>query len=345
MCNIAGYVGTLPAAPILIDMMRREEGWDAGFYTGIATLSEGNIHYAKLTGALDHLLKNTSAASCPGTVGLLHSRTPSGGGDEWAHPFVGEQNGKITTAYVANGAVGIFKNQMEKAGLLAAQLEKDGFIFRSRTPGPVSGYPMLPDGGCVHMSDLMAQLVTAKIQEGLRADLAMNKAFCQLPSEIVGLLLSLQEPGSIAWSRVNMPMFLAFAPHGAYLASTPQAFPKDASEPLLLPANSGGLVYKDHFTAAPYAAPPARVAPVSARLLHTACTEIESALRQKGHTMPELVQLIARLFSGSDCYQKNAVVYQVLYALEQEGRLTAEKMDRPGILEGLTAPRFIAQLK
>jgi len=26
MCNIAGYVGTKPAAPILIEMMRKQEG-------------------------------------------------------------------------------------------------------------------------------------------------------------------------------------------------------------------------------------------------------------------------------------------------------------------------------
>ena len=31
MCNIAGYVGERRAAPILIDMLRREEGLDAGY--------------------------------------------------------------------------------------------------------------------------------------------------------------------------------------------------------------------------------------------------------------------------------------------------------------------------
>ena len=58
MCNIAGYVGTKPAAPILIEMMRREEGWDAGFYTGIATVSGGKLYTDKVVGDLDHLLDN-----------------------------------------------------------------------------------------------------------------------------------------------------------------------------------------------------------------------------------------------------------------------------------------------
>ena len=70
MCNIAGYVGERSAAPILIEMMRREEGFDAGFYTGIATIHEGKIHYRKITGDLDTLLKNTDAASLPGNIAV-----------------------------------------------------------------------------------------------------------------------------------------------------------------------------------------------------------------------------------------------------------------------------------
>ena len=35
MCNIAGYVGTKRAAPILLEMMKKEEGF-AGGYSGQA---------------------------------------------------------------------------------------------------------------------------------------------------------------------------------------------------------------------------------------------------------------------------------------------------------------------
>ena len=345
MCNIAGYIGTHPAAPILIEMMRREEGWAGGHYTGIATLSEGEMHYAKLTGALEHLLQNTDAASLPGNAGILHSRSPSGGDDEWAHPFVGEQNGKPITAYVANGTIGIFKSQMQKAGILAAQLENEGYVFHSRTPGAVSHYPMLPDGACVHMSDVMAQLITSKIQKGNAADKAMNDSFCQLPSEIVGLLLSLAEPESIAWSRINMPMFIAFAPHGAYLCSTPQALPKDAGAPLLLPTCSGGRVYRDHFTAAPYAEPPAHVAPLSARLVSDAYILFEKTLLEGTRSMQELCKLLAPLLSGADCDQTDALIYHLLYSFQQEGRLITESRALPGSREGITAPHFFARLR
>ena len=61
MCNIAGYAGTQPAAPILIKMMLAEEGFGGGYYSGIATIHEGKIHYAKLTGDMKNLLENTDA--------------------------------------------------------------------------------------------------------------------------------------------------------------------------------------------------------------------------------------------------------------------------------------------
>ena len=62
MCNIAGYVGTRDAAPILIEMMLREEGWAGGYQTGIATIHEGKIYYAKITGDTKRLLDYTDAA-------------------------------------------------------------------------------------------------------------------------------------------------------------------------------------------------------------------------------------------------------------------------------------------
>lgn len=42
MCIIAGYAGNRRAAPVLIDMMRKEEFMDGGLSTGIATIHEGN---------------------------------------------------------------------------------------------------------------------------------------------------------------------------------------------------------------------------------------------------------------------------------------------------------------
>ena len=69
MCNIAGYAGTRPAAPILLEMLRVQEGMCGGYYSGIATVHQGKIYYAKLTGDVPRLEALTNAASLPGNLG------------------------------------------------------------------------------------------------------------------------------------------------------------------------------------------------------------------------------------------------------------------------------------
>jgi len=345
MCNIAGYAGDRPAAPILIDMLRREEGWNAGYYTGIATIHDGKIHYAKLTGNLNDLISSTNAANLPGNIGVIHSRTASGGGDEWSHPFIGEANGEELLAYVANGSRGCFTPRAAEATALAGKLEASGFRFRSRENNPIGLYPALPDGGAAHMSDVMAQLIARNIIHGDEPSAAMDSAFCEMPSEIVGLLLSLAKPDCIAWSRINMPMFVGFSAHGAYLASTPQAFPADAGEPTLLPANSGGYICADRFTAAPYKNPPGRVAPITPQISSAAYHQIELCLKKAPHTMPQLKKQIEPFFDPADCLPSAALTYAILYDLQRSGRLQVTIENQPGMREGLTAPLFYASLK
>ena len=43
MCNISGYIGNQQAAPILIEMLRKQEGFCGGYYTGIVTYHEGKL--------------------------------------------------------------------------------------------------------------------------------------------------------------------------------------------------------------------------------------------------------------------------------------------------------------
>ncbi|MBQ8751602.1 MAG: hypothetical protein IJZ13_00675 [Clostridia bacterium] len=169
MCNIAGYVGTQPAVPLLIEMMRRQEGFCGGYYSGIATLHEGKIYYAKLTGDLTRLVDSTEAANLPGTVGIIHSRSKSGGGDPWAHPFVGEREGVVRTAYVANGEVGFFAPRTPEYNVLARQLLEQGYTMHSRVPAQGDAYNVLGDGTAVHMSDVMSQLILRHMDGGLAA--------------------------------------------------------------------------------------------------------------------------------------------------------------------------------
>ena len=345
MCNIAGYIGSRPAAPVLLEMLRREEGWDGGFYTGIATIHEGKIYYAKLTGDVNRLETETNAASMPGNIGIIHSRTKSGGGDAWAHPFIGGKNSSEEIAYVANGFSGCFAERIEEAGEIAGALFQQGYNFSSRVGEAIGRYPRLPDGDCVHMSEAMAQLIASRMDQGENDMQAMNGAFCQMPAEIVGLLLSRAYPDHITYSRINFPMMLGFCDHGAYLATTAQAFPEDAGEPMLLPACSGGRIYADHLESFPYAVPPVQVAPLDARVIAAATKRIEEMLAERECTLPELNKAIRPLFAPGDCQPFSALSYTILYSLQKQGRLDWMTVTVPGAREGLTAPQFRARLK
>ncbi len=339
MCNIAGYVGTRPAAPILIEMIRRQEGLAGGYYTGLATIHEGRIHYAKLTGDTDRLLAETNAASLPGTIGIIHSRSKAGGGDEWAHPFVDAAKGEPTIAYVANGSLGCFAHRQAEYNALSAALIDAGYPMLSRVRIDHGKYPRLPDGTTVHMSDAMCQLIARSIDRGLPPAEAMEEAYCTMPSEIVGLLLSLAEPECIAFTRINMPMNLAFADHGAYLGSAALAFPDDCTEPQALPPCSTGRVRRDRVEISAYRRPPAQVAVLDARVRAEAYAAITAALTEGAKSASELGKCIRPCFGAGDCAPTALLVYDILAALQKEGRLAEEIRRVPGAFDHLDAPK------
>lgn len=343
MCNIAGYVGTRPAAPILIEMMLREEGLAGGYYTGIATVHEGRLYYEKLTGDTNRLVALTKAASLPGTIGILHSRSKSGGGDEWAHPFIGFSGDTPVTAYVANGTAGFGKARSEEYSRLAEKLMREGYPMPSKVFDDNPRYEKLSDGSTVHMSDVMCQLIQRNLDRNKAPEIAIGDAFCEMPSEIVGLMLTLSHPDRISWARINYPMTVAFASHGAYLSSAALAIPEDCGEVYPIPANACGAVFADRYTAVPFPAPPATVAPITARV-RAEGYGIVSELLKDPTPYSALAKGVKPLFDPADCAPCAMLVYDILYSLKTQGKLKTETVTVEGAAEGLTAPKFYFSL-
>src|SRR6266850_8056803 len=74
MCGIVGYVGKQPAAPIILEGLRRLEyrGYDSA---GISVLRERALQTRKKKGKIDEGLAQLLAAQpLPGVVGLGHTR-------------------------------------------------------------------------------------------------------------------------------------------------------------------------------------------------------------------------------------------------------------------------------
>ena len=88
MCNIAGYAGSRRAAPILLEMIRRQQPYDGDTAVGIATIHEGKIHYRKFWGTAEDFMKETDVLSLPGTIGIIHTHPGQNPNYEFHHPFL-----------------------------------------------------------------------------------------------------------------------------------------------------------------------------------------------------------------------------------------------------------------
>ena len=103
MCGIVGYIGTRPAADILMDGLRKLEyrGYDSA---GIATVLEAELHCIRAKGKLQNLQDKLVGWDNPARLGIGHTRWATHGKPEEhnAHPHR-DVTGRI--AVVQNGIV------------------------------------------------------------------------------------------------------------------------------------------------------------------------------------------------------------------------------------------------
>ena len=339
MCNIAGYIGSKQAAPIIVEMLRKQEGWDSGYYTGIATIHDGKLYMEKDACNLETLLQQTDITKLPGTVGIIHGRSKGTDDHRYAHPFIGT-GGKI--AYIANGWGGIFREDRSKIPEIYQELTELGYRCTSEMVGD---YKMIPGGKKVHSSDLKCQNITRNVDNGMSMVDAIEKAYCDRCAEVVGLALYTEEPDRITFARINYPMFIGVADHGIYLATTPMVIPEDARDITLLNPLSAGQVFKDHYTVKPFKNPPCTVAPLTPEVYHACYEALLKELSQRDMDHDEIDRFLRPRIPGGDCPPESALDYMILHDLQKQGRLVIKTTEMPGVKEGSVRTKFIASLK
>lgn len=346
MCNLAGYVGSRPAAPILVDMMRRQEGWDCGHYTGMATLDSGKLHMEKVIGNLDTFLERIPLEKLPGNIGIIHGRTPGCDGerdDRWGHPFLAT-GGRMVLA--VNGYGGVFSNTNNELRLqLYMKLREEGYEFTTLSQYSAREKNRQLDGNYIHSSDMVTQLIQSYVDQGLDVTDAIEKVFLMIPSERVGLCLTEDAPECIVWGRMNYPMFTGHADHGMYMATTPQAMPEDARNISMITPLSSGKVYCDRLETHPFKESPYTVAPITPSVWKACYEAMEEKLTQGETNHDALDRLIRPLFSEATCPPESAVNYAIMNQFEREGRLEIIRSYRPGTAPGSLAPKLTARLK
>src|SRR6202171_3004222 len=139
MCGIIGIIGHEPAAPQLIDALKRLEyrGYDSA---GVATLEDGKLTRRRAEGKLRNLEEKLARQALSGRSGIGHTRWATHGAptEANAHPHA--------TARLALVHNGIIENFHE----LKSELQDDGVVFSTETD-----------------TEVIAHLVTRHLDRGM----------------------------------------------------------------------------------------------------------------------------------------------------------------------------------
>ncbi len=191
MCGIVGVVGLAPAAPLLLDGLRRLEyrGYDSA---GIATLVNGHIERRRAEGKLANLAATVERVALPGVTGIGHTRWATHGAptETNAHP-----HGTPRVAVVHNG---IIENHLA----LRVELEAQGQVFASETD-----------------TETIAQLLDLLLTRGMSPVEAAKSAFARLEGAYALALIFTGHPELIIGAQRGAPLAVGFGESEMYLGS------------------------------------------------------------------------------------------------------------------------------
>ncbi len=191
MCGIVGVIGPNPAAPLLLEALRRLEyrGYDSA---GIATLVNGHIERRRAPGKLSSLAAVLERDPLCGTTGIGHTRWATHGAptEGNAHP-----HGTARVSIVHNG---IIENHAE----LRTMLERQGQEFFTETD-----------------TETVAQLVDLLLRRGASPVEAAGDALRQLEGAYALAMVFAGHPELMIGARRGAPLAVGFGDDAMYLGS------------------------------------------------------------------------------------------------------------------------------
>lgn len=207
MCGIVGYVGTEPAAPILIEGLNQLEyrGYDSA---GIAVTSKttNTVNTIKTLGRVKDL-QALLPKRLPGTTGIGHTR--------WATHGPATNHNAHPHSCSAHRFHVVHNGMIDNAAELRAELESQGVDFTSDTD-----------------TEVIAHLVNQATEEGLSAKLR------QVTSKLIGsyalAVLDAHNPDRIAVARLGSPLVLGIGDGHMHIASDPSALVRHSSRVVYL---------------------------------------------------------------------------------------------------------------
>ncbi|MCK5273499.1 MAG: glutamine--fructose-6-phosphate aminotransferase, partial [Alphaproteobacteria bacterium] len=191
MCGIIGIIGQQPAAPLLLDGLKRLEyrGYDSA---GIATLDGGLLYRRRAEGKLINLEKRLADEPLAGAVGIGHTRWATHGvpNETNAHPHATDR-----LALVHNGIIENFQELRE-------ELAGSGATFESETD-----------------TEVVAHLLTRYIDEGMSPVDAVAKTLPRLEGAFAMAIIFAGEADLMIGARRGSPLAVGFGDGEMYLGS------------------------------------------------------------------------------------------------------------------------------
>jgi glutamine---fructose-6-phosphate transaminase (isomerizing) len=191
MCGIIGIIGRGPAAPQLIDALKRLEyrGYDSA---GVATLENGKLTRRRAEGKLKNLESRLAREPLQGPIGIGHTRWATHGRptENNAHPHATEK-----LAVVHNGIIENFSE-------LRRELEQDGAKFATETD-----------------TEVIAHLVTAEMNKGASPVDAVKTALPRLRGAFALAFLFAGEDNLLVGARKGSPLAIGFGDDAMYVGS------------------------------------------------------------------------------------------------------------------------------
>ncbi len=220
MCGIMGYVGPRPAAPVLLEGLRRLEyrGYDSA---GIAVERDGSIEVIKAAGKLDRLAELLDGAAPAGSVGIGHTRWATHGRptDANAHPHC-DPTGDFVVVH--NGIIENFYDLRE-------ELVANGHEFASETD-----------------TEVLAHLIGEEYDGDLAA--AVRTAVDRAQGAYALVVMSTRDPDKIVAVRMISPLVVGLGDGETFLASDIPAIIEHTREVLIVEDGEMVTITRDGVT-------------------------------------------------------------------------------------------------
>ncbi|MDO4851820.1 MAG: glutamine--fructose-6-phosphate transaminase (isomerizing) [Clostridia bacterium] len=206
MCGIVGYTGNKPAAPILLDGLKKLEyrGYDSA---GLAVRSgDALAEVVKATGKLKNLIEMTDEGrTLPGFCGIGHTRWATHGepSRKNAHPHVSGNATGSGSGPVESDVVGVHNGIIENYEELKQKLIHHGYRFYSGTD-----------------TEVVIKLVDYYYKKYKIGPIdAINRMMVRVRGSYALALMFKEYPGEIYCARKDSPLIIGIAEAESFLAS------------------------------------------------------------------------------------------------------------------------------